>query len=108
MQIKESELALLEAIHFTGTVTGPDLVKAMSETLSKQHIYVLLSRLEQSNLVTGDYESTGRRGPPQRRYQLTPAGKSVRVAAKKLVDELSAAGRTPEVSWQPHQGLVAT
>lgn len=107
MQIKESELALLDAIYSLQTVTGPGLVEEMNQTLSKQHVYVLLNGLEQSSLITGSYEATGRRGPPQRRYELTPAGRSVRAAARKLAAELSAAGRTPEVTYQPKRLLAA-
>lgn len=103
MQIKESELALLDAIYGRRTVSGPDVVEELNHLLSKPHVYVLLSGLEQSGLIRGSYEATGRRGPPQRRYELTPAGRNVRAAAGKLVAELSAAGRHPEVIYQPRR-----
>ena len=99
MQIRESELALLNAIHGLNGITGKDLVSEMATLFSKQHVYVLLSSLEGSSLVQGQYEATGKRGPPQRRYQLTPVGTRVRTAANKLANELKKAGRPPDVIW---------
>ncbi len=107
MQIKESELALLNAIYGLNSITGTDLVSEMAKTFSKQHVYVLLTSLEQSGLVQGEYEATGRRGPPQRRYQLTPVGIRVRMAANKLATELTAVGRAPEVTWERGRGMMA-
>lgn len=88
MLLKESEARLLAVIGSHPELTTMDLVEDMRGEISKQHVYLLLGRLEESGLVSACLEATGRLGPPHRILSLTPRGRRVRNLALKLAAEL--------------------
>jgi DNA-binding PadR family transcriptional regulator len=99
MQIKESEIAVLNAIHESNNATAPDLVEKLKPHFSKAHVYLLITGLEKHSLIDSKTEATGRRGPPQSRYTLTSRGVRVRSTAMQLIQELDMAGRAPSLQF---------
>lgn len=87
MLISESELVVLGMIHENPDITPPDLATRLNGKLSKTHVYLMLSRLEEKDLVQIGLIGGGSKGPLRRTYKLNPRGKRVR----KLATELSTA-----------------
>jgi DNA-binding PadR family transcriptional regulator len=101
MQIRESELFLLNFIHKKRALTGPAMAGETATRFSKPYLYSLLNDLEASQLLSATLVEAGRRGPPAREYKVTPLGERVRVAANELSRELSKAGRVGSNELQP-------
>jgi DNA-binding PadR family transcriptional regulator len=92
MTLLQSEFAILDQIARKPNSSGPEIVHALNASYSRPTVYRLLAGLEESKLIASDLSATGRPGPPQRRYGMTPSGKKVHTAAKNVALQLRAVG----------------
>lgn len=86
-------------------VWGLRIVKATG--LKAGSVYPILSRLEDGNWITGEWEAEGQRSGPRRRlYRLTEEGEREAAAIVAAFDEKARQAAARVLRPQAHEGLA--